>query len=161
MLSADLSPSLFTAHGLLGHRESRINWVDDEAYICWQYKFETHRREVAWGDDVELGFISPLLNMVIVWRSNLKPHQRRAFRLMQMDGVTFEPKWLNQTYLREDDEMRQTEFGEQNLSHYRVETRSLEGQAIKTCEFWCDAEGVLFDLRDSDGGGYKLTAVNF
>jgi hypothetical protein len=156
ILGPDLKLQLFTAHGLLGHRESRINWVDNIAYTCWQFKFETHRRELAWRDDMEINYRSPLLNMVTVWRSQLQSGQSRTFDVLHLDDVSFKPTWTKQTYTRLEDEVRDTEFGRQTLTHYRI---NFENKTIS--DFWCDTEGVLFHLHSQNGSGFKLTAVNF
>lgn len=156
MLDADLRLQLFTGHGLYGHRECRINWVDDTAYACWQYKFDTRRREFAWRDEFEVSYRSPLLNMVTVWRSRLQPGQSRTFDVLRLDDVSFQPAWGQQTYTRLEDELRDTEFGRQMLTHYRL--ISPNGS---TSDFWCDTDGVLFSLQSSQGLEFKLTAVNF
>lgn len=155
-LDGELNPQLLTIHALKGKRESRISWVDGAALTCWQFDTTTHRREFAFGAQHELDYISPLFNMVTVWRSRLAVGQSRRFEALLLDAVSFEPTWMTQTYAHVAREPHTTVFGELTLEHY---TLDFGGKHIS--HFWCDDDGVVFDFRAGAGGGYLLRATNF
>lgn len=147
-------------HGLFGTRESRICVLGenrDKATICWRHKADIHEKSVAWRDDIEIDWLTPLCNMVTVWRSELQPGQSRAFDAFLLDEVTFKPTAMKQVYLRLTDERHPTRFGEMSLHHYQMD---FGGQAQRFTHFWCDDDGVLYDFVAADGFGFKLTAVN-
>jgi hypothetical protein len=163
-MTIQLDPQLrlieFTIHGLFGTRESRICVLGesrDRATICWRHKAEIHEKHVAWRDDLEIDWMTPLCKMVTVWRSRLQPDQSRTFDTFLLDEVTFRPTATRQTYRRLPDEIHMTRFGAMKLQHYEVD---FDHQAQPTAHFWCDDDGVLYDFVAANGFGFKLTAVN-
>lgn len=161
-LDAQLRLVEFTIHGLFGTRESRICVLGerrDRATICWRHKAEIHEKHVAWREDIEITWTTPLCTMVIVWRSRLQPGQTRTFDAFLLDAVTFKPTAVRQTYHRQPDERYMTRFGERVLQHYEV-TAVDDGRTRRIARFWCDDDGVLFDFIADDGHRIQLTAVN-
>jgi len=160
LLDAELRLVEFTIHGLFGTRESRICVLGAErnaATICWRFKGDVHERRIAWREDIEIDWMTPLLNMATVWRSKLAAGQSRAFDCFYLDEVTFKPALMKQTYTRHADEKRNTRFGDMRLQHF---TLDFGGDGRHISHFWCDEEGVLFDFKAPDGSGFALTAVN-
>jgi hypothetical protein len=148
----------FSIHGLLGKRESKICVLGEdrtEATLCWRHLGEVHERRVAWSDDTEIDYQSPLFNMVSVWRSALYPGQTRTCESWWLDPVSFEPRLIRQSYTHLGPEQRKTRFGTLQLSRYSLQF----GDAPQEILFWCDDAGVLFDFRSSEGG-FLLTAMD-
>jgi hypothetical protein len=149
----------FTIHGLFGTRESRICVLGerrDTATICWRHKADIHEKRVAWRDDIEIDWATPLCNMVTVWHSRLEPGQARAFDAFALDPITFQPTAMRQIYTRLEDEAHPTRFGHLHLHHYRLD---FGADGCNVSDFWCDHEGVLYDFQ-SPSGRFELTAVN-
>ncbi len=149
----------FNIHGLFGTRESRICVLGeqrDAATICWRHKAEIHEKRIAWREDIEIDWQTPLLNMATVWRSQLQPGQARAFACYYLDAVTFKPTLLKQIYTRHADAAHVTRFDTRTLQHYTLDFR---GDGSSVSDFWCDDEGVLYDLV-SPQGKFVLTAAN-
>ena len=156
LLDPHLQPLSWTIHGLKGHREGRVSWVDDKAFTCWQHGLSTNRREFAWKAQDELDYFSPLFNMLTIRRSALAAGQHRTFDTLFLDPVTFEPSWMQQTYANLGLESHQSRLGIIDLHHYSM----IFGNDASS-HMWCDDTGLVFDLVDSSGGGFKLVAVNF
>ena len=159
LLDAQLRLIEFTIHGLRGTRESRVCVLGeqrDAATLCWRHKGEIHETRIAWREDIELDWQTPLLNMATVWRSKLLPGQSRAFDCYYLDPVTFKPALMKQIYTRHADELHATRFGAPTLRHY---TLDFGGDDASISHFWCDDDDVLHDFR-SPQGGFVLTAVN-
>lgn len=157
ILDRDLRLAEFTIHGLFGQRESRICVVGEdraEATLCWRNRGDVHERRIAWRDDLEIDFASPLFNMVTVWRSKLQAGQSRSFDAWLLDPVSFEPGLMRQTYANAGLQTRNTRFGPRELWRYELD---FGGQSRST--FWCDDDGVLFDF-DGPAGGFRLTATD-
>ncbi|MDW8352065.1 MAG: putative glycolipid-binding domain-containing protein, partial [Anaerolineae bacterium] len=117
----------FTIHGLFGKRESRIcvsGEHRDQATICWRHQAEIHEKRIAWREDIEIGWTTPLCVMVTVWRSRLQPGQSRAFDAFLLDAITFKPTAVRQIYRRRPDESHSTRFGEMMLQHYEIATQA-------------------------------------
>jgi hypothetical protein len=149
----------FSIHGLFGRRESRVCVLGeqrDEATLCWRFKDQIHERRVAWRDDIELDWNSPLFNMATIWRSKLQPGQSRQFDCYLLDAVTFEPKLMQQIYTHRGEEKHETRFGEMTLTHYELDFGA-DGQRIS--HIWCDEDGVIYDFISPEGS-FKLTATN-
>ena len=160
LLDKDLHLIEFTIHGLFGTRESRICVLGekrDAATICWRFKGDVHEKCIAWREDIEIDWMTPLLNMATLWRSKLAAGESRAFDCYYLDEVTFKPALMKQTYTRHADEKHNTRFGDMALQHYTLDFGS-DGKRIS--HFWCDDEGVLFDFKAHDGSGFMLTAAN-
>jgi hypothetical protein len=160
LLDKELRLIEFTIHGLFGTRESRIcvlGEARDAATLCWRLKGDVHEKRIAWSEDIEIGWATPLLNMATVWRSGLAVGESRTFDCYALDEVTFKPALLKQTCTRHADERRDTRFGLMMLQHFTLDDGA-DGQRI--AHFWCDAEGVLFDFKAHDGSGFVLTAAN-
>ncbi|MCL5996687.1 MAG: putative glycolipid-binding domain-containing protein [Chloroflexi bacterium] len=161
-LTFELSPTFalrsLALHAYNNRRESRAGFSDDRANFCWRLDDVSRNREFDWRSDCEIGYNSPLFNMVTLWRSHLQPGQSRTFDVVLIDHVTFEPRWMRQVYTYVGDEQHDTRFGPMPVAHYAVSTvrtRSSDG------DFWCDRAGVVFDFMASDGAGFRLVAVNF
>ncbi len=147
----------FTIHGLFGQRESRICVLGEdraEATLCWRHRGDVHERRIAWREDFEIDFASPLFNMVTVWRSKLQAGQSRSFDAWLLDPVSFEPSLMRQTYTNTGRQTRDTRFGPRELWRYELD---FGGQSRST--FWCDDDGVLFDF-ESPSGGFRLVAAD-
>jgi hypothetical protein len=160
LLDKDLRLIEFTIHGLFGTRESRIcvlGEARDAATLCWRFKGEVHEQRIAWREDIEIGWVTPLLSMATVWRMKLAAGESRALDCYTLDQVTFKPALLKRTYTRHADERRDTRFGPMTLQHYSIEQA---GDEKRIAQFWCDDEGVLFEYKSHAGGGYVLTAAN-
>jgi hypothetical protein len=149
----------FTIHGLKGARESRVcilGEARDAATICWRHGARIHERRIAWREDIELDWATPLCNMATVWRSALAPGQSRGFDCYFLDPVTFKPTAMKQIYTRHADEQHATRFGALPLQHY---TLDFGGDGTNITHFWCNGEGVLYDFV-SPSGSFVLTAAN-
>lgn len=161
LLDQDLRLVEFTIHGLLGTRESRIcvlGEARDAATFCWRFKGDVHEQRIAWREDIEVGWTTPLLNMATVWRSKLATGEHRALRCYLLDGISFKPTPVQQVYIRHADEPHNTRFGQMQLQHYSLDA---DGNGGRISHFWCDGEGVLYDFKARDSSGFVLTAVNF
>lgn len=161
LLDQDLRLVEFTIHGLLGTRESRIcvlGEARDAATLCWRFKGDVHEQRIAWREDIEIGWTTPLLNMATVWRSKLATGERRALRCYLLDGISFKPTPVQQVYIRHADEPHNTRFGQMQLQHYSLDA---DGNGGRISHFWCDGEGVLYDFKARDNSGFVLTAANF
>ncbi len=156
MMDASLRPLQWNIHGLYGHREGRISWVEDKVLTCWQHGLTTNRNEYAWKDTDEVDYFSPLFNMVTIRRSSLRKGEQRTFDTLYLDPVTFEPNWMKQTYVNDGIESHTTRLGSLPLHHYRM----IIGE-LGTSHMWCDDSGLVFDFVSSSGGNFKLVAVNF
>lgn len=162
LLDKDLRLIEFTIHGLFGTRESRIcilGEARDAATICWRFKDDVHEKRIAWRDDMEIDWATPLLNMATVWRSRLAAGEQRAFDCHYLDEVSFKPALMRQIYVRHADEAHDTRFGQMILQHHTLDFGG-EGALTRISHFWCDDEGVLYDFKPHDGSGFVLTAVN-
>jgi hypothetical protein len=160
LLDKDMRLIEFTIHGLFGTRESRIcvlGEARDAATICWRFKGEVNEKRIAWREDIEIDWMSPLLNMATVWRLKLAAGETRAFDCYYLDEVTFKPALMKQIYTRQTDERHDTRFGPMMLQHF---TLNFGGEGKRISHFWCDDEGVLFDFKSHDGGAFVLTAAN-
>ncbi|MCL4505379.1 MAG: putative glycolipid-binding domain-containing protein [Chloroflexi bacterium] len=161
-VSLELSPNLswrrLVIHALSGKRESRIDFADGRVNLCWRVDEISRTRDYEWTDDCEIDYNSALFNMVILWRNRLAPGQTRNLRVVSLDKVTFEPKRLMQVYTHLGNEQRETPFGRLKLEHIRLD---LGGNGERICHLWCDSSGVVFDYAASNGGGFRLVAVNF
>ncbi len=152
----------FTIHGLFGARESRICVLGerrDQATICWRHKAEIHEKRVAWREDIEVVWTTPLCIMVGAWRSHLQPGEAQTRDAFLLDAVTFKPTAIRQTYRRQPDASHMTRFGEMTLQHYEVVTE-WNGQTKHAAQFWCDGDGVIFDFIAADHSRFQLTATN-
>ncbi len=115
-----------------------------------------NERKVAWNDELELDWNSPLFNMVTIWRSKLSAGQSRAFDAWWLHPVTFEPKLMRQIYTNTGREMHQTQLGAQALWHY---TLDFGGTGASVSHLWCDDDSVVFDFQSPEGG-YRLMATD-
>lgn len=157
VFGSDLRLVEFTIHGLFGQRESRICVLGEDraaATLCWRNRGDVHERRIAWRDDFEIDFASPLFNMATVWRSKLQAGQARSFDAWLLDPVSFEPSLMRQTYANAGRQTRTTRFGQRDLWRYEID---FGGKSQST--FWCDDDGVLFDFK-SPAGGFRLTAAD-
>lgn len=142
-----------------GRREGRVNVVDGRAYFCWRQGQETSRTERTWPDEAEVIYTSALFATALVWRSSLALGQARAFGCAWLDVVSFQPSFGDGVLTRLEDEERATRFGVMRLRHYAL-TQTSRDPSCQT-EWWCDADGIVFDAMASDGTRTTLTAVNF
>lgn len=158
-LEPDLRLREIAIHGLRGTRESRVclNAARDQATLCWRFKGDVREKQLAWREDIELDFFSPLFNMATVLRLKLQPGQSHRFDCAYINAVDFKPSMMVQVYSNLGQERHQTRFGEELLWHYRMDFGG-DGQHIS--HFWCDDDGVLLDLKFADGGGFQLSAKN-
>lgn len=159
LLDQDLRLVEFTIHGLLGTRESRIcvlGEARDAATLCWRFKDEIHEQRIAWREDIEIGWTTPLLIMATVWRSKLAAGEQRTLRCYFLDEISFKPTPVQQVYVRHADELHNTRFGQMQLQHYSLDA----GGGRRISHFWCDEEGVLYDFKAPDNSGFVLTAAN-
>jgi hypothetical protein len=143
-LEPDLKLRELAIHGLFGTRESRVCVSSDraKASACWRHAGEVKEKWLAWREDIELDYFSPLFNMATVWRSQLQPGQSRSFDCLFLDPVTFKPEMMKQIYANCGQERHSTRFGSE----------------IHFTNFWCDDDGVLFDFVSSSGFKFVLTA---
>jgi hypothetical protein len=144
-------------HAARGQRESVVDFEHGPASICWRIDDVSRTHDYDWANDCEIGYNSPLFNVVTLWRHPLAVGEINVLRVLTLDDVSFEPTWKRQVYARLGDEEHETRFGTLRLAHYQV---SLD-DANRLCQFWCDRTGMVFDLHNAAGGGYKLVAVNF
>ena len=145
-----------------GQREARMSVVDNRAMFCWQHGHETHRAEKAWGDENEIDYNSPLFMTALIWQSALAPGQTRAYTRAQLDALTFEPHFALQTLARLEDEDHETRFGIMRLAHYvQTPATSQPHPQKESAHFWCDEDGIVFDLISHNGARQVLTAVSF
>lgn len=159
-LEPDLRLRELSIHGLRGTRESRIclNQDRSQASVCWRFKGEVKEKQIAWREDIEIDYFSPLFNMATILRLQLQPGQSKAFDCLYLDPVTFQPTWMKQIYSHQGRAQRQTRFGNDLLWHYSMDFGG-DGQHIS--QFWCDDDGVLIDFQfGKNGGGFQLTAKN-
>ena len=158
-LEPDLRLREITIHGLRGARESRVclNQDRSQASVCWRHRGNVKEKHIAWREDIEFDYFSPLFNMITVRRLGLLPGQSRLFDCVYLDPVTFQPQWMKQIYANLGRENRLTRFGTDSLWHYSMDFGGA-GQHIS--HFWCDDDGVLIDFRFGSGGGFQLTAKN-
>ncbi len=162
LLDSQLRLIEFTIHGLFGTRESRICVLGehrDQATICWRHKAEIHEKRVAWREDIEIGWTTPLCIMVGIWHSRLQPGEARTCDAFLLDAVTFKPTAVRQTYRRWPDASHVTRFGEVPLQHYEITTER-DGQTNHVAQFWCDSDGVIYDFIAADHSRFQLTAMN-
>jgi hypothetical protein len=154
ILDPELRLTEFSIFGLFAKRESRIcllNEARTQASICWRFGGLVNERKIAWRDDVEIAWQTPLLSMATVWRTKLAPGQSRQFDCWQLDPVSFAPLLVQQTLTHHGAEPVDTHFGRQTLSRYTVGAPALT--------FWCDSESVVFEAQ-SPNGGWRLMAAN-
>jgi hypothetical protein len=150
----------FSIHGLFAKRESRICILGDErkeATICWRREGDVREKRIAWRDDYEIDWNTPLLNMLTVWRSKLSAGQSRTFDCWFLGAVSFEPSRMKQVYANLGKESHTTNFGELALWHYTLDFGA-DGTHIS--HLWFDDEGVLFDFAASGGGRFVLRATD-
>jgi hypothetical protein len=161
-LSPQLELRLLAIHALNNRRESRVELAGGSAHACWRQDEVSKTREFAWTGDCEIDYNSALFNMVTLWRtlrrSELVAGQSRAFDVVYLNPVTFEPTLMRQVYRHGGIEQHDTRFGPMNLHHYSLD---FGGDGTRISHFWCDAMGVVFDFAASTGGGYRLAGVNF
>lgn len=147
----------FSIHGLFGRRESRVCVLGDardEATLCWRHLGDVHERRVPWHERVELDYASPLLTMVTILRADIPVGGVDERPLWRLDPLTFEPRPAALSLRRHGPEPRDTPFGRLRLHRY---DRTIMGL---TDQLWCDDDGVVFDMRFAQGGGYRLTATD-
>ena len=156
-LEPDLRLRELAIHGLFGKRESRVCVSSDraKASACWRHVGEVKEKWLAWREDIELDYFSPLFNMATVWRSQLQPDQSRSFDCLFLDPVSFKPEMMQQIYTNCGQERHSTRFGSELLWHY---TMDFGGDGQHLTNFWCDDDGVLFDFVSSGGYKFVLTA---
>ncbi|MFN3704503.1 MAG: hypothetical protein ACK4WM_00680 [Thermoflexales bacterium] len=152
LLNAERQIEELSIHGLHGARVCRVSFPDADrrsAVICWQHRMEVHEKSLAWGEDVELDWDSPLLKMVIVYRAHLEVGQSCQRRVWQLDALDFSPTLHTMELRRLANTQRTLGTDTVTLAHYQL------GDA----ELWCDADGVIHELR-SPMRVYRLTATN-
>ncbi len=156
MLDSGLTPTLFTLHGLFGHREARISWVDDEAFTCWQHGLNTQRRTLPWSRVDALHFNSPVIDSLLLRR--LAPFTGKSLqqRWLHLDPISCEPSWQTVEVLRHKDEDHRTRFGNMQLRRYTIDQ-----PGIGATQLWTDDSDLIFDQRFPDGSSVLLVAVNF
>jgi hypothetical protein len=156
-LGSNLAYSRLAIHAARDRRESRADFTADRASICWRINDTSRTRDYDLATDCEIGYNSPLFNMITLWRHPLAVSESSALRVIALDNVTFEPSWLQQSYSNLGVEQHETRFGLLSLVRYQVDW----GGTNRLSQFWCDATGVVFDFKFFAGGGFKLVAVNF
>jgi hypothetical protein len=152
----DLSPELFTLHGLFGHRESRVSWVDNDVFVCWQHGLNTQRRTLPWPPANGFAFASPLLDCVLLRRLNLEVGATRTVKLLSLATLDCAPAWREVEITRASDvAAHPTAFGKMPLRHYSVaHDRGVD-------HHYTDASHIVFESRLADGMRQWLVAVNF
>ncbi len=139
-------------YGLYGARVCRVCVVGEErrqATLCWQHRGEVHERHVAWREDIELDWDTPLLKTATIHRAQLEIGQSCERAMWQLAPVDFRPTLRALELRRLRDVRRLTRFGEMTLAHYQ----------FNDAELWCDADGVIYEYRSPERT-YVLTATN-
>lgn len=155
-LRPDLGLDVLTIHGLMGHREARVNAAGDRAFFCWQFMRETHRSEHAWSPRHALDYASPLLTVALIRRLGLDQGETGRAPVARLDAVTYAPHFSEVECARLGDDERETRFGARPVQHYTLATvgRGLDAHV------WCEPDGIVHECRCADGRLIVLTGVN-
>jgi hypothetical protein len=117
----------------------------------------SQNHDFSWADDCEIDYNSALFSAIALKRHVLSGDRSRVIRDLQLDALTFEPRWAQRICDYAGERLRQTRFGALSLKCFAMRDADSD---IMLSETWCDADGVVYEHKTVTGGSFILVAVN-
>lgn len=144
-------------YALRERRECQMRVHNGRIHTCWRMDEVSHNGDFSWADDCEIDYNSALFSAIARKRQVLSGSKSQAIRNLQLDALTFEPRWVRRICDYAGEALRQTRFGELLLKCFTV--CDADSNTMLS-ESWCDADGVVYEHKAVTGGSFILVAVN-